>query len=1102
MAFLLAALLLCAAATAASAKPLVVKPAHNTLGDLVIAEAVFAPPAPPETDAAPALQGVIDAVSKAGGGTVYLPAGTYTVASRVTVREGVTLRGDNDVSDAAHSTLLRITADKGNEEAPAAFTIERGSGLVGLSFWYPEQRVPDPIPYPWTVKNAAMPANDNQTIADCTFINSWKAICIGPEGNELHTFRKLRICALKTGISIDSTTDIGRICKVSISPGWWSGCSLPGRPSPAALQAYLLSNDTVAVDIGRSDWEYICGLFVDGYRRGLVFRKGVRGTTNAVMAYSLVSGCAVAVEVSALNQVGFSAYGCIFDGKESALLAPESFDAVAQFHSCNFVGAVQQRGSGVVTGHACALTNSVVDVARGQWLVQDSAVGEVRIGAEVTRARLFGFDERKARIVNAATNGDVMVCARNPYAQQTEPQAEPKPGAFPRPPSDALFVVSDFGASETNDDNAAAFQAALDAAGKAEGGGTVYVPAGLYRFRGGLTVPTGVELRGCFDVPHHTVSAGSVLMAYHNQGKEDGPPFVSLKEKSGLRGLTFWYPEQPLKAPVPYPWTVRALGAACWIRDVTIGNAWQGVDFATHRSDGHMISYLAGAMFRRGLFVGNCKGEGFVEDVQFNPHYAARLPARLPRVYGDEPGDAGGHIIQFQREHLEGLVFTDCRDEYLRGTFLYAAYDGLSFKGLCKAQVLMHGTDTGSRAAVFETSRGSEIDFALAQLVSLGDWAKAAIVTLPKNAGDVRFYNSQIWAGPATAVLEGGGTVRLEQFNTLSGPIEVRAGTLEAVNGVFDRELPAHIAVSSSAKAEVIGTVNERGPLRVEGDPKRVRQAFNSASVRPAALPAGDAPAAYASSFEPGEPEAATDTVVKRGGGVRKVSDNRCGAVERRDAHSGRRALLFQGVSDDPAYSFAYQVVHDKPIFVMPDTVLSYWHKPLTAQGRSTALDLLFSDGRVLREAGLTDSEGRGVSPGAKKGEVGQWTRIAVSLGQYAGLRIETVMAAYDTRKGGGRFEALFDDLRIEAALPPAAWRLRAEPVGGRVPPKCEVLIAAGEGVQVRYTLDGSNPGPNSPLLAGPLKLPKAGAVELRYAPLQLDGGLSRQVFAELYEIE
>ncbi len=622
------------------AKPQVVKLAAGST-DSVIATGIFTPPQKLETDAAPALQAAIDRVSKAGGGTVFLPVGAYTIASRVTVREGVTLRGDASPADVVHSAILRITADKGCEDEPAAFSLERGSGLVGLVFWYPEQRVPDPIPYPWTVKNAAMSANDNQTVSDCTFVNAWKAICIGPDGNELHTFRKLRICALKTGLSIDSTTDIGRISEVTVSPCVWLGSKLPDLPEDRVLRDYLLTRDTVAVDIGRSDWEYIWRLDVSGYRRGLVFRKGLRGTTNAVMADSRLTGCRNALEVSALNQVGFSAYRCLFEAAGQTFLGNERFDAVVQFTACRFVGPVSLRGTGVATFQTCDLTKGPVIAERGQLLVQDSAVGKVEIGTDVTRARLLGFDETNASIRNAATNGDVLVSARNAYTMNPV-TVSPEPLVIPRPISDALYVVTDFGASETNADNAVAFQAALDTAGKRKDGGTVYVPAGLYAFRSDIIVPTGVELRGCFDVPHHTVSAGSVLLIYQNQGQEDGAPFVSLRQGSVLRGLTFWYPEQPLKAPVPYPWTVRSLGKHCWLTDVTIGNAWQAVDFATHRSDGHRISYLAGAMFRRGLFVANSKGKGWVEDVQFNPHYAARLPQKLPRLYGDKPGDAGG----------------------------------------------------------------------------------------------------------------------------------------------------------------------------------------------------------------------------------------------------------------------------------------------------------------------------------------------------------------------------------------------------------------------------------------------------------------------------
>lgn len=1091
---------LVAAVTAATwAGPQAVTPRFPK-SDLVIAEEIVTPPAATDTDAAPLLQAAIDRTAQRGGGTVFAAAGTYRIASRIIVREGVTLRGDFSAQAPGAGTLLSITADKGREDAPATFSIERGGGLVGLTFWYPEQRLPDPVPYPWTIKNATMPANDNQTVADCTFVNAWKAICIGPDGNELHTFRNLKICALKTGIEIDSTTDIGRISKVTVAPAVWLESGLPGVPSASALRDHLLREDTVGVMIGRSDWEYIWRLEVFGYRRGLVFRKGARGTTNAVMAESRLTGCGRACEVQALNQVGLSAYCCEFAGTEHAWFGTPSFDAVVQFHSCRFDGVTANDGSGVVTFHACDLaTADVTCVPDGQLTAMDCALGRATLAAR--RVRLLGFDAAKARVDGLDAAGDVMVHAAA-CGKAGEPVVWGDPPPFPRPKSDALFVVTAFGASPEREDNAAAFQAALDKAGANPGGGTVYVPGGRYAFRGDIVVPTGVELRGCSDVPHHTVSGGTVLLVYHNRGAESGSPFVSLAGGSGLRGVTFWYPEQPLKAPEPYPWTVRALGKHCWLKDVTIGNAWQAVDLATHRSDGHRVSYLAGAMFRRGLFVGGCKATGWIEDVQFNPHYACRLPKDLPRVEGERPGDVGGRVIQFQREHLEGIVIRDCRDARLRGTFLYAAYDGLAFRGDCRAQVLMHGTDTGSRAVVFEMTRGARVDMALTQLVSLGDWAQAAIVTLPADRGTARLLNSQMWAGPATAILEGSGTVRLEQFNTLTGPIEARAGRLEVLNGVFDRVLSPHLSFSAPARGEVVGTLFERGPLRVEADRRHVRTFANSLSSVPPALDPGDVPTQLASGFEPGEPAAVVDTVATRGGGLRRVSDNRCGAVERADAHSGRYAVRLAGVSDDPAYSFVYQTLFKQPVFVMPDTVLTYWFKPLNESGRGTGIDLLFADGKTLRQSGSVDRDGISTFPGVKRGRLDAWTQITVPLGKFAGNTIVTVMAAYDTRKGGGRFESLFDDLRIAPELSPAAWRVRLEPAGGRVARGTQIRLVKEPSVRVRYTLDGSAPKADSPEYKEPFTLTQRGVVEVQVTPLTLDGALSEQVFGALYEVE
>jgi len=350
--------------------------------------------------------------------------------------------------------------------------------------------------------------------------------------------------------------------------------------------------------------------------------------------------------------------------------------------------------------------------------------------------------------------------------------------------------------------------------------------------------------------------------------------------------------------------------------------------------------------------------------------------------------------------------------------------------------------------------------------------------------------------------LEGSGTVRLEQFNTLTGPIEVRAGRLEALNGVFERALSPHLAFSASARGEVAGTLFERGPLRVEADRRHVRTFANSLSMAPYAPNPGSVPTQLASGFEPGEPEAVADTMAAPGGGLRKVSDSRCAAVERDDAHSGRCAVRLGGMSDDPAYSFAYHTVLKQPVYVMPDTVMTYWFKPLNENGRGTGIDLVFADGKTLRESGTVDRDGTPTFPGVKRGQLGTWTQIVVPLGKFAGHTIVTVMAAYDSRKGGGRFESLFDDLRIAPELPPAAWLMRLEPAGGRMARGTQIRLVKAPSMRVRYTLDGSAPKADLPEYEQPFTLTRRGVVEVQVSPLKLDGALSDQVFGALYVVE
>ncbi len=1108
-AFLLAAILasLCGTGAMAEMTPQVVDTLFET-DDVVIASLVVDAPRDGSADVTAALQAAIDEAAAAGGGVVFLPAGRYLMAGRLTMKEGVTLRGDwtpPTAEDAYAGTLLMLTGGCGEADADETITLERGSGVRDVAIWYPEQDPSNVVPYPWTFRTSRAKTGDNYTIHNVTLVNPYQAIRIGPEWNELHTIRNVYGTPLKTGIWVDTTTDIGRLIEVDFSPRWWEQSGLANAPvSDAAQDAFrsFMTQEGVGVDMGRSDWEYIYGVRLDGFGVGFKFRRGERGTTNAVMFGCDAISTGTALLVERLNGVGLSATGCRFLGRKEAAHGPPSFTTVVQFNTCRFAShegpCALLEGRGWFTFQNCTfdLWNTVaIDAPAGNVTALGCEFAQpgphVALGKDVVHARILGnrFEEEPA-IVDGTENADVQIAHTGLEFAQPDVSPHPAP-PDPCPAGRSLFVVTDFGASPDAEDNTQAFTQALTEAGNA-GGGTVYVPAGNYRFAGNLKVPTGVELRGIFDVPHHTVSAGSVLMPTAEKGEEDGVPFIRLETTSGLRGLTFWYPEQDITNMVAYPWAIQGLGPGCWLLDVTLGNAYQGVDFWTNPSDGHLVRYLAGSFFKRGLFVSKCNGDGWVEDTQFNPHYTARAPGHLPRPYKGQPWDT---MIQYVFRNLDGIVFGRCENEHVKGTFLYAAYDGLAFRddgGGTNARVIQHGTDAGSRGVVLEATGERGVDFINGQIVHFGPAEKAALVTTEAFAGKARLFNTQMWAGPKSGVLAGTGDLLIQQLNTTTGPFEISGGACTIENVRFARALRPHIRVDEGCTRVQLNSNMTDASLQVDnaaGD--RCRGIANSIGVPPS-----PGASQFSSGFEEGDP-APTESTVATSGGIRTVSGHEC-TVTDADAHTGERSLRLKGNADDPSYSFVYFRIFDQPVVLWADSVLSYWVKPLNERALSTTVDLTFDKGPPMRDTGARTVDGKAARTGAGLGKVGEWVNVRVPLG---GKTVTGIMVAYDSRSGGGPFEALFDDISITSELGRSPAKPAATPAGGRVEVGTKVALESENRLRIRYTLDGMLPDASSPVYEGPIVLDKPGLWDVRFVAETADGLIGGLVGGELYEV-
>lgn len=1092
-----------------SAAPVQVSTRHAA-DDMVIAEVVFKDWLP-GVDASAALQKTIEDLASRGGGTIFLPAGRIRLDKQIIVKEGVVLRGDNPkvpyALDVVHDvgTVLELRFGRGDADGEPAILVERGTGLRELVFWYPEQSATQPVPYSWTVSSRPKVAGDNYTLINCLFVNPYRGVRFGPHGNELHTLRSVTIFPYEIGIQVDSTTDIGRLDHVVVQSPAYASSSCPQFGNLSGADVSKIAS--VGLDFGRSDWEYFRDIMIRGMKTGVRFRRGIRGTTNAVMSYTTILDAETALDLGGVNGVGISLYECRLEGRKHALRANADFTTASQFHSCVFVSRegsdVLLEGKGILTFENCRFEGTRIDASVGDVVFTHCSGAEgmvVQVADSVDFAEILGGTLCERPVRNAGKGNHVV--------------AKPVDGAF-RPiarrdvrtverqsrKAEKLLVVTDFGASPELEDNGPAFQKALDSA---RGGGrwNVYVPAGMYRFRTNLRIPTGVELRGSFDVPHHTVSGGSVLMPMQGKGDESGEPFIVMESDSGLRGFTVWYPEQSNLEPVQYPWTVQSRGTDCSIVDVTIGNAWQAVDFMTYPSTGHYIEYLAGAMLRRGLFVGK-SSHGSVLDVQFNPHYASRLHAGLPSRKQWSSRD----IIEYQRDHLEGIVFDDVQNERVVGTFLYAARDGIAFYGESDATVLMHGTDTAYNGALMGCdSPTSRVDFALAQLVPLGKKPIAGIVTSPSFKGTVYFVNSQLWAGPATALLDGSGTVVLDQLNTCTGAIFVNNGTCHFVNNHFTKGgLKPHVKIGEGAKrVTMLATSTIKAAVQLDiakgvdalacGNMPTLLRGWQTFTKRGANLSVD---------FESEVPSFKPDTVAQVGGGVRDVSTYSCKIVERDDAHSGKRVLEFKGKPDHSKYCFVYCDVLKGPFEVTPDTVFRYWVKPSSKQSQCTGLDIRFTNGNVKRDMGISDIQGRRSHVAAAGTQVGEWTEVVIELGKSkaCGMTIDKIMVAYDTRNGGEPFEVLIDDVSLSSPLPLELWSVQQLPKSGTYPSGTRIALPTIEDMALHYTLDGTNPTVSSPRYTEPVLLP-GGYVEIRSSYFDKNGVPFPFIFSGNYVIE
>ncbi|MCU0857765.1 MAG: glycoside hydrolase family 55 protein, partial [Pontiellaceae bacterium] len=649
------------------------------------------------TDVTDEIQSALVIIGNLGGGVLFLPAGFYKVGGNLTVPSKVMLRGDwrkPVPGQPVAGTVLMAYAGRGDTNAAPFISLNNSAGLNGLSIWYPEQLPANIQPYSPTLGNGG-----GATVENVTLVNAYFGFTSYLNGTTARPFlRNIYGTPLKTGIEFDRLADIGRIETVHFSPDFWAGSGLANAPTAGQHRAWIYNNGTGLI-VRRIDWSYSCYVTVEGYNIGLALRptRFIEDTANPEgqsYGFNLI-GCKTGVYIETSSYAGYQCTRFNIQGSETGIhLGPNTSESTL-FHTCSVEGsraALCCEGANArVLMMSCAIQQGPVQMERGYLSILNSdfltaSASHIELGSAVRGASILGNRfTGGARIMNNSLYPVNINHA--PLGAAALPEYDyKKPAKAYRPAKTNLYVVTKSPYNAPADgvtDAAPAFQSALSAAGS-NGGGIVFVPGGNYRLNGTLTVPAGVELRGIYDIPSDTKMKGSVLNVYPGRNNAAGTPFIQLQAGSGIRGLTFHYPEQIYNTNdtvnfgmVPYPFLIRGLGADVYAINLAATIPYQLLDLATFRCDRHYIDYIFSTALKTGIHVGNGSAGGQIHNCQFNPSAYTHAGG----YYAGIPAGTADNIHKILWRDAVPYLFGHMTNEVLHENFVFGGAKGFHLTG-------------------------------------------------------------------------------------------------------------------------------------------------------------------------------------------------------------------------------------------------------------------------------------------------------------------------------------------------------------------------------------------------------------------------------------
>ncbi len=387
-----------------------------------------------------------------------------------------------------------------------------------------------------------------------------------------------------------------------------------------------------------------------------------------------------------------------------------------------------------------------------------------------------------------------------------------------RGPANAnLYVATTYGATGNGTtDDTVAINSALAAAGTA-GGGIVYLPPGNYRTTNTLNVPSGVELRGSYELRHGTFGGpdgrekGSSLQPYGGQGTTNGPPAVALAANSGLVGITINYQNQTYHTA--FPPAIQGRGANVYMIGVQCAQAWSYVDLDTYTCTNHFLYMVDGWALNTWFHVGN-GSSGTIADVHGNPTYWLVNPSGQSQINWQPATDFGSTNMQtFVLGNCTELfvkVFVDCQEIFMHcSSENNVGPNVTAISAMCDGSYNSYVFDATGSCTL--TNVNSDWWCAYGQS-DFPTWLNAcAIISTTNFTGTARFLNVPLWGGSPSDYEISGGDIGLELVQLPQGAnsVTINGGAFHLVNAGILNGSSSPFTVTYGPNSGMAGRTNE-----------------------------------------------------------------------------------------------------------------------------------------------------------------------------------------------------------------------------------------------------------------------------------------------------